>query len=443
MKQHGVDDNLTLLDYWRIICKARWFIAGMVLVSVLVTGVVSKRMTKLYESKATLLPVREESLGGGISFGGGKDKGSGGGASISLEALGGKSAGPTMMDTLTILLNSQRIADAVVEQLNLMQYYGTASKAAASRALRSETTIKQSAYKSLEIIVLTRSPQMAADIANAFVANLDKLNKELNITATKRNRIFIEARLAEKAKKLEQVEEELKEFQTQHHIVGATHEGGGSTGAGVDGPMAAAVQLHGQIVENEVQLAALREYALPSHPMINQLLAQNEELRRQLDKLEQDQARASFTKRKAKSSLKDKVFPLFEEAPSLALELLRLTRQVKVEEAVYGMLIGSLEAARIAEVKDLPTVQPMDVAVPAEFPSRPKTMQNLQIAAGVSLLVGVLLVIFMDYLQRLKAREAVRNPLEIELDTPALSPLPLEAQSAVAGKKTESLRDSV
>lgn len=444
MKHTDGSDSLTILDYWRIICKAKWLLAGLVFVSVLVTGIVTQRMAKLYEAKATLLPVREEALGGGMSFGsGGKDKG-GGGSSLSLDMLGGKSAGPTMMDTLTLLLNSQRIAEAVVEQLNLIQYYGTSSKVAAAKALRGETTIKQSAYKSLEVIVLTHNPQMAADIANAFVVCLDKLNKELNITATKRNRLFIEARLAEKTKKLEQVEEQLKEFQTLHHLVGSSQGGGGGGGGGggPGGPMEAAISLHSQIVDNEVQLAALKEYALPSHPLINQLQAQNEELKRQLDKLERDQAHVAISKRKGGAPLKERVFPSVEEEPTLALELLRLTRQVRVEEAVYGMLVGSLEAARLAEVRDLPTVQTMDAALPPEFPSRPRTLQNLQIAAGVSLMVGIFLVIFVDYLQRLKAREAGEVPLELQLTQSGLSPLPFDTQTPGPVHKTERLHDS-
>lgn len=445
MKYADGSENFTILDYWRIICKAKWLLAGLVFASVLVTGIATKRMTKLYEAKATLLPVREEALGGGMSFGGGgKDKGGGGGSSLSLDVLGGKSAGPTMMDTLTLLLNSQRIAEDVVEQLNLIQYYGTSSKVAAAKALRGETTVKQSAYKSLEVIVLTHNPQMAADIANTFVVSLDKLNKDLNITATKRNRLFIEARLAEKTKKLEQAEEQLKEFQTLHHLAGSAQGGGGGGGGGAPGgPMEAAISLHSQIVDNEVQLAALKEYALPSHPMINQLQAQNEELKRQLDKLEQDQAHSVISKRKGRAPLKEKVYPLIDEEPALALDLLRLTRQVRVEEAVYGMLVGSLEAARISEVRDLPTVQTMDAAIPPEFASRPRTLQNLQIAAGVSLMVGIFLAIFVDYLQRLKAREAGEVPLEIQLAQPGLSPLPFEPQTTVPAPKTERLRDSV
>jgi len=73
---------LKLLEYWQISLRFKWMIVGIVASSVLGTGIISKLSPKVYEAKATTMPIKEESLsGGGISFGGGgKDsKGGGGG----------------------------------------------------------------------------------------------------------------------------------------------------------------------------------------------------------------------------------------------------------------------------------------------------------------------------------------------------------------------------
>lgn len=433
--------NHTLLDYWEIIWRARLIITGLVLASTIVTGILTILSTKLYEAKATLLPAREESMGGGISFGSGKDKSSGGGsASLMVDAITDRAGGPTALEIFNILLRSRRMAEAVVEQLNLMEYYGTTSMSAAVNALTGETVIRPSPWKSMEIIVLSRDPKMAANIANAFVLNLDRLNKELTITATKRGRLFVEARLAEKTKKLEEAEEALKAFQTEHHIMFS--EGAG--GKGSEGPMGAAISLHGDIVGLEIELAALKEYALPSHPMINQMQAKIDELRRQLDKLEQDQTSRNIARRRTRPPLSQKVFPLVEEAPSIALDLLRLARRVKIEEAVYGMLVGSLEAARLAEAKDLPTIQPLDVAKPPEYPNHPRPLQNVQVAAGVSLFLGIMVAIFIDYLQRLKARRTTAILPQPVLDDLALTGANGNGDKAqefsAPSKKTEQIR---
>lgn len=391
--------NPNLLDYWRILYGFKWMIAGLVLTSAVVTGIVAKLSPKIYEAKASLLPVREESMsGGGISFGGGKDKGGGGGggnAGMILETLGGKAGGPSLLDTLNILLASRTMAEIVVQKLNLQDYYGTSFTRSVD-ALRGETSFYTTQFKSIDVKVETTDPHMAAKIANAYVESLDQLNKERNITASKRNRIFIDARLEEKSKKLAEVENALKTFQVENKTFGFSER---------FEHVSAAAKIHGQIVALEVELAALKEYATPSHPMINQLRAQIDELRRKLDEMEEDELKSIGKKQKGRAHLSEKFFASFEETPTLELEFIRLSRQVKVEEAVYGMLVGMLEQAKIHEARDLPTIQVMDLAIPPEVRSRPKTLQYIEVAAALAFVFGIFLAFLLDYIERLKAQE--------------------------------------
>lgn len=414
IERAGPANSFNLLDYWRIICRARWMIGGLVVASVLITGVVSKLSPKLYEAKATILPVKEDMMGGGgFSFGGGggKEKG-GGGSMMVLDTLSGKS-GPTIMDTLQVLLHSRAMAEAVIDELNLMLYYETKSRSAAVGVLQSEVSVKSNAWKGLEITVLSKDPVMAANIANTYFSVLDRLNKEYSITATKRNRMFIEARLHEKTQKLIEAEEAMMKFQKENRIVDPSEQ--------MIGAVTAAADLHAQIVGLEVELAALRAYALPSHPQISQLEAQIAELRHQLDRHDSDQSSSLLkTRKKRQQTVTQKVFPAFEDAPSLAVDFLRLARRQKVEEAVYGMLVGMLESAKIAEVRDLPTVQIMDKALPPEFPSRPQTLRNVQVAAGLSLVLGVLLAVFLDHLRRIRSQESDSIPTKDEIEGASL-----------------------
>jgi len=394
--------NPTILDYWRIIWRAQRTIVVLVVASTVATGIVSKLSPKLYETKVTLLQAREELSGGGITFGGGGKGGSGGGAGGTagiMDAMG-KSSGANQSDVVNVLFGTRAMVEEVVSQLNLTAYYGVDTKRKAMGALRAEIVIQQTPNKAFEIVVTTRDPKMAADIANTAASALDHLNKEYNVTASKRGRVFVEGRLAEKAERLREAENALREFQTQNRMLGTEQQTGG-------GVMAAA-DLHGQIVGLEVELAALREYATPNHPMINQLQAQIHELQRQLDKMDQDQVRGLETRVK-KKSLTQRVFPVFEEAPTLALDFLRLSRQLKIEESVYGMLTGMLESAKIAEAKDLPTLQVVDPALPPEFPSKPTTLKNMVLAGSASLVVGILVVLFINYLDRLRAAERLAS----------------------------------
>lgn len=403
------DRQLTILDYGRILWQSRKMILGLVVASVLVTGIVTKLSPNRYEAKASLQQPIEESLGGGMSFGGGggKEKSGGGGTSMVLEALGGKTGGPSLMDTLSALLVSRTLTERVLDQLNLMPYYGLASRSDAARVLQGEMTFRVTLYKTLDITVETKDPKMAADIANTYGENLDSMNKEINISVRGRSRLFIEARLAEKAKKLKEAENALKDFQTANRTL--------EIQGLAEGAMGAAADLRGQIVALEVELTSLT-YATPDHPMVNQLQAQIHALEKQLDRMEQDQVRAIGKRVRARAPISTKLFPSFEEAPSLALDYLRLARQLNVEEAVYGMLVGMLEQAKIAEVQDLPTVRVVDKAIPPERRSKPKTLQNVLVAGALSLVLGCMLAIFVHYLRRLKAEEAAALPSMASMD---------------------------
>ncbi len=218
MQDRTFRPQLNLLNYWRIILRFKWMITGLVVASVLVTGVVSRFSPKLYEAKATLMPAREESpTTGGFSFGGGGGLGNqgGGGGSITLGRMLGVRSGPSLMDTLNVFLHSRVMAETVIDQLDLMSYYGTKSRPAAVRALRGELKANATKWKSLELLVRSKDPKMAADIANAHFSHLARLYKEHTVTAEKRNRLFIEARLQEKSENLEQAENDLAAFQSE------------------------------------------------------------------------------------------------------------------------------------------------------------------------------------------------------------------------------------
>src|SRR5437867_10501778 len=60
------EDEVNLLDYWRVVWKRRRLIGGLFVSAVLTALVVSLLMPKIYESTATLLPSLESKDGGGL-----------------------------------------------------------------------------------------------------------------------------------------------------------------------------------------------------------------------------------------------------------------------------------------------------------------------------------------------------------------------------------------
>jgi uncharacterized protein involved in exopolysaccharide biosynthesis len=93
----------------------------------------------------------------------------------------------------------------------------------------------------------------------------------------------------------------------------------------------------------------------------------------------------------------------FAKVPEVGLELARLTREVKIQETLVTLLTQQGEQARLVEAKDVPVVQVLDRAVPAERPVRPRVAVNIAVAVAASLLLGVFLALLFDSSRRWRA----------------------------------------
>ena len=134
-----------------------------------------------------------------------------------------------------------------------------------------------------------------------------------------------------------------------------------------------------------MQLKVLRSFATDNNVEVVAMRRRIEEMNRQLTLFEDGVAQQGFS------------VP-FARVPELAVELARLTREVKVHEVVVVLLTQNLEQARINEAKDTPVVQVLDKAIPAERHSKPKLKLNLALAGLASLLAGMLLALLLDSL---------------------------------------------
>jgi len=62
-------------------------------------------------------------------------------------------------------------------------------------------------------------------------------------------------------------------------------------------------------------------------------------------------------------------------------------------------------AGKIAESKDIPTIQSLDPAVPPIRKARPKTLQNMLVAGMVALILGILMAFSLNHIEQLKVQE--------------------------------------
>ena len=398
-------DEVTLFDYWQVISKRKWGIIALGAVMTMGTLVVSFLLPKIYESTATLLPQLESNNGVGLGalF-------ASGAASSAAQSLGislpGSPATPT--DVFTAMLKSRIMADDIIRRFDLMEHYETKTMHDARGSLEGATRIVVTKEKVIKVAVEDRDPQLASDIANFYVSNLDRLNQTLSVSKARENRKFIEQRVAETQTALVKVEDALKEFQTQNRTVAIEAQS--------KAMIEATAMIQAQIMAQEVQLQVMGSYLSSNNPEIARVQSSISELRKQLQIME--------TGKSGKERLPgDRLRPAITSVPTLALEYGRLARDLKVQETLYALLISQYEQAKLTEARDTPTVQVLDPAIPAERKSRPKILLNVLIAGILSLFVGLFWAFVRGALDRRKAAFSPLPPLSSAEDS-LLSPLP-------------------
>ena len=391
-REEWQEDEVNLLDYWRVLKKRGRMIVGLTFVSVFAAGILSYfLMTKIYESTATILAPKE----------------SGGTTANLAAALAASGTGQllsglipstgTNRDTFVAILKSRTVAQDIVERFKLKEYYEKKFTEDAVKALQEATTIKVSKEGAVSLSVEDKDPKLAADIANAYVTNLDRLFAKMGTTDASRQRAFVADRLEKTEKALRQAEEALRRFQETNKAIVMQEQ--------AKSAIEEVARVKGQIVAAEAQLEFIRAFSTESNPQVLAQRRQVEEMKRHLAQMQYGQGMDLPSESKNPGQARKDFQVPFTKVPELGMELVRLARDVKVQETVYGLLTAQFEQAKVNEARDMPTVQLLDKAVPAERKSRPKTVLNMAIAGALSLFVGIFLGFFLEYLERIRKQE--------------------------------------
>src|SRR2546427_162376 len=364
--------TLSALDYVRFIWRWRGLILVFLAFSIITAAGVTIVMPRLYESTATLLAPKEGPTGGLV-----------GGlvASGLLQQVPGLSL-PSLApnrDMLVSILRSRSLAQAVVERFNLRERYRLRYVEDAVKKLDKMVKVAISREGVISVRVEDTEPQVAAQVANFYVEQLDRFVAKYSTGDAGRQRGFLTAQLAQARADLDATEDALRHFQERNRAVALQDQ--------TRGAIEAAARLKGEMMAAEVQLQVMRSFATEANPEVLALKRRIDEMTRQLARMQYGDGELVTLLGPQRQDQRDFSVPL-PRVPGVGLELARLTREVKVRETLVVLLAQQLEQAKIAEAKDLPVVQLLDLAIPAERPSRPNLVFNLAAGAVGGLLAG-------------------------------------------------------
>lgn len=271
---------------------------------------------------------------------------------IASDLLGMSSPGETVMG----VLRSRTVAQNIVEKFNLKKVYWVRRDSGAREKLADRTSISEDRKTGIiTVTVVDHDPVRAAEMARAYIDQLNGLLNEVNTSAAHRQRVFIEERLKEVKQELADASLRLSDFSAKNTALDPKEQGK----AMVD----AAVTLQGQLMATQAELKGLQQIYSENNVRVRSAKARITELEHQLRDLRGN----SVDEPGADNGSDDSLYPTLQKLPGLGVTYADLYREVKLREAVFETLTEQYELARIEEAKEIPNVKVLD---PADVPDK-------------------------------------------------------------------------
>jgi uncharacterized protein involved in exopolysaccharide biosynthesis len=266
------------------------------------------------------------------------------------DLMGAKTTGAVFMK----VLSSRTVGDHLIEKFELRKRWGLSYMEDTRQKLAKRTDIADDKKSGvIDISVRDHDPNLAMALANGYVEELDAVMAKVSTSAARRERIFIEQRLADETKSLHDAEQQFSQFASANMALDVPEQ----TKVTVE----AAARLQGELIATRAQLEALKQTYTDENIRVRSAQAHINELERELTKINSGRGTT------ATSQDPSNPYPSVKSLPLLGVKWTDLYRDTKIRETVVELLTQQYEMARIQEAKEIPTVKVLD---PASTPER-------------------------------------------------------------------------
>jgi succinoglycan biosynthesis transport protein ExoP len=450
-----------LREYLRIFDRRKWII--LVTFALIVSGGVAWThfQTPVYEARISVL-IKERQYGRGTP--------------LEEAAALGRVEAPVNIATEIQIMRSPGLAAKAAEHFE---------EAATPRLVQTVDIRVPKGTNIAEISATSPEPQAARDYVQALAQAYRDYTLERNQAEAERARSFVEGRIAVVGRQLQEAEDRLEEFRSQHGIAAANeattqltariealaeqHRRAGAEVAALSaqrkalssrlaeepsetvtetvGANPALVQLQQERIELENSRAELLATHEPTSRRVAQIDRQieaiDERIAEEEDREVTEEVRATnpvhqdLTRELATTASAVDAAAAREQAlggtlreeearlaqmPAIEVELARLQREVQAQEGTYSTLLATLEDLKIAEASKLPSADLISSEVPTPTePIRPQPRRNLLVSIGLGILLGLLTALLTEYVDD---KFRTLEAIEEETGLPLLGGLP-------------------
>ena len=379
-----------ILDHLAALYAGRRLIIGGTLALCVLAGALTFLVPEEFEATAQILPPKEQRQGFGFS-----DLLSA--LPIPTLRLGEKG---TPADIFIATLKSLRTRRRMVEEFDLLELYEVETMTDAVEVLSAKTTVDKTEEGTIQISVLDRDPQRAAEMTNRYIELLDVTNKQISRKTASERLGFIRQLLGEEDDKLEAKMEKLEQFQSEYNAISIEDQ--------ARAVIREAARMQSVATDLEIARQGFIQSGLDaSHDKVKKL-QQEISLREQWlvilrDGLEEGGGDLLGEER-LQLELDENLFLPLKQIPGVAQEFATLEKDVLVQTALLQLLLQQEAEALIEAKNTTSTVQVLDPALPPEIKARPQRLLIVFITGVLSLFASIFYTLGAGYVRDIQHR---------------------------------------
>jgi tyrosine-protein kinase Etk/Wzc len=371
VKEEG--ETIHFLEPFIVLAKRKALLLLLPLGAGVLTGVVSLLLPKMYTAEAKIMPPQQtQSLSASML-----------GQLAPLANMAGKDLGlRNSGDLYVAMLRSRTVADDLIQRFDLEKVYKQKRTIDTEKQLENLTEITAGKEGVISVSASDHDPKRAADLANAYIEELQKLTQTLAVTEAGRRRLFFEREVVQASDELARAESALQKTQETTGFFQLDNQS--------KAIVESAAALQAQVTAKEVQVQSMRSYASAENPDLLRAQQELSALRAGLARMQLGQEGISLAD-----------VPM-RKMPAAVLQYLRSLRDVKYRESLLELLTKQYEAARIDQGRDAAIIQVLDKAVPPEVRSWPHRSVMVLSMFFVAFLVAIVAAFVLEAAERAK-----------------------------------------
>ncbi|MDX1428864.1 MAG: Wzz/FepE/Etk N-terminal domain-containing protein [Rhodothermales bacterium] len=281
------------------------------------------------------------------------------------------------------ILTSRSMMQRVVEQFNLVAVYELAESETpvddAMELLRGNSNfVLDQEFEFIAVEVYDRDPQRAADMANFFVAELNRINSNLSANNASLYAAYIQENLHDAQTALDSARARMQRFQERYGVIDLPTQ--------TQTFLENLAQLRRDVLEAEIQ-----------HEVLSNQLGPDNQRTRASGVL----AAASRSKYQAALAGAERLLPVPQsDIPSVANQYAQLLQDVLIQAEIVKFIRPLYEQARFDVQREKVAVQVLDPAVPASRKAKPVRSVIVILATMSGFLIAVMFVLVFDWISR-------------------------------------------